>query len=708
MNGRRLIRRCVAAGMVVSALLAPARAALTCQAGAETLDWDSGSVAWPNGSLSQSYTVGADTIGLAFSGATNRLTSLGGNQTPYKSTDLTGGLVPAERNLIFLVDYTTTGESLTLTISAGTTGQGVAEMEFTMFDIDTDDATAPFQFQDRITVSGTFGGSPVAAPTLTPGSSNAVAGNVATGNNASGTTSSAGNVAVRFGSAVDTVTIVYSPGPSSISNPALQGISIHDISFCPANTDYGDAPSAYGSPSHRIVAGIALGSGSPDSEIAAQPTANADGDDAAGSDDENGVTIGSLTQGTTGTVSAAVQGAGGRLQAWFDWNGDGDFADSGEQVATDIQDNGAGDANPATGTIDFSPAVPSTATTSQTYARFRWSTTSGLTAAGIGAANGEVEDYPVTINPSGGPPSCPAGQLLINQSGYAASVMTSSGVVNPSFSLGAIAPAGSSPPDPDAAELDNSSDTLIVDLGVSVPQNGTIVLSAARDNGNQGNTARVLIEVSTDNVTYTALGTYGTATATYTSTAQNVLERNNLLMPVSGVRYVRFTTQNNDDIFIDGLQYSQVCLSSPTLAASKTVAVYNPTGTSPFATPGADVVYSLTVQNSGSGAVDADTLFIVDTLPDEVTFFNGDLDGAGPAPGAVYFTQSGAGLTFNLASDLRYSNSPVRPANFGACAYAPTAGYDPNVKHLCLNPKGSMPSGSPNPSFTVQFRVRIN
>lgn len=708
MSARRFLRILAASAFAAAAVLpTAANAALTCGAGAETLDWDSGSVAWTAGSLSNSYTVGNDTIGVAFTGDTNRLLNIFGSQTPFKSTDLTGGLSPAQQNLLFVVNYTNTSETLTLTITAGTTGQGVAEMEFTMFDVDTDSATSPFQFQDRLVVTGTLGGVSAGAPTFTTGISNTSSGSTVTGTNASANTAGAGNVTIKFASPVDRVVIVYSAGPNSIADPAQQGVALHDIGFCPANTDYGDAPSTYGSPSHRIVSGVALGSGTPDAEVAAPPTANADGDDATGIDDENGVTIGTLTQGATGAVSATVQGAGGRLQAWFDWNGDGDFADSGEQVATNLQDNGAGDTNAASGAISFNVSVPATATTGQTYARFRWSTATGLTATGIGAANGEVEDYPVNINPVSGPPSCPSGQLLINQSGYAASVVTGAGVTNPSFSLGALAPAGTSPPDADSAEIDDTTDTLVLDLGVRVPQNGTIILSAARDNGNQGNNARVNIQFSTDNVTYSSAVTYGTAAATYTSTVQNVLERNNVIVPAGGARYIRFITQNNDDIFVDGVQYGQVCLSSPTLTASKTVAIYNPTGTTPFATPGNDVIYSLTVQNSGSGAVDADTLFIVDSLPAEVTFYNGDMDGAGPATGAVYFTQSGAGLTFTLATDLKYSSSATRPTNFAACAYAPSAGYDANIKHVCLNPKGAMLAGSPNPSFTAQFRVRI-
>ena len=145
-----------------------------------------------------------------------------------------------------------------------------------------------------------------------------------------------------------------------------------------------------------------------------------------------------------------------------------------------------------------------------------------------------------------------------------------------------------------------------------------------------------------------------------------------------------------------------------TLIAGKTVAVYDPSSAGLFSIPGNDVVYSITTTNIGTGAADAGTILIIDSIPAELTFYFGDMDGAGPATGPVYFTQSGAGLTFTQASDVAYSNSAARPTTFAACTYSPAAGYDANIKHVCINPKGAMLAGTPNPTFTVQFRARIN
>ncbi|HPY42047.1 MAG TPA: SdrD B-like domain-containing protein, partial [Thiolinea sp.] len=163
--------------------------------------------------------------------------------------------------------------------------------------------------------------------------------------------------------------------------------------------DYGDAPLSYGSPVHSILAGTYLGSAVPDAETSTQASTAANGDDTHGTDDEDGITIPALTAGQTSTLMATVAGTGGYLQAWFDWNGDGDFADSGEQVATNLQDGSASDVNSSAGIIGFNVTVPITAVTGNVYARFRWSTVQGLDPIAA-ASNGEVEDYVATVAPA--------------------------------------------------------------------------------------------------------------------------------------------------------------------------------------------------------------------------------------------------------------------------------------------------------------------
>ena len=305
--------------------------------------------------------------------------------------------------------------------------------------------------------------------------------------------------------------------------------------------DFSDAPASYGNPIHDIVAGYRIGAVNT-SETAPYASANAVGD--TGDDGYGG---GTYHRTVLTTANLTVTGTNGRLQGWADWNGDGDFLDVGEQIATNVADNGTGDTNPAVGTIGIAITPPSTAVLTQTFIRFRWSTTQSAPPSTLILSNGEVEDYVLSV------------------------------------------------------------------LGVA------------------------------------------------------------------------------------------------TLTLAKSSAVYDPSSTAPYSLPGADVLYTITVTNTGSGSTDTDAVFAYDALPSTLTFFNGDIDGAGPLTGPVAFTQTGSGLTFSSATDVRYSNLAAAPASFAACSYTPVAGYDAAVRYVCFNPKGALlSSGGTPPQFNVQFRARIN
>lgn len=217
--------------------------------------------------------------------------------------------------------------------------------------------------------------------------------------------------------------------------------------------------------------------------------------------------------------------------------------------------------------------------------------------------------------------------------------------------------------------------------------------------------------VAADNESF-GEGWEGTASAASTSTDGNAAFAFGALR-ITAVRIVYFSGNDaggggfdpgGQQLGISDVVYDKVM---PLLSAMKTVAMVGTSGNARFAIPGNDVYYTLTVTNSGDGTVDSGTLFLADPIPAEVEFYNADIDGAGPATGAAYFTQNGAGLTFTLGTDLRYSNGVSAPASFAACAYSPSAGYDPNVTYLCLNPKGKMLAGDPDPTFSIQFRARI-
>ncbi|MBA3897184.1 MAG: hypothetical protein H0X36_08665 [Sphingomonadaceae bacterium] len=114
--------------------------------------------------------------------------------------------------------------------------------------------------------------------------------------------------------------------------------------------------------------------------------------------------------------------------------------------------------------------------------------------------------------------------------------------------------------------------------------------------------------------------------------------------------------------------------------------------------PGGDLIYTLTVANANTSPVDLSTTILTDPIPATLTFYNGDIDDAGPLTTNFDFNAGASGLTF-AAANLSYSN------NGGASyAYTPAAGYDPAVNALRFAPAGSMAANS---SFTIKFRARI-
>ncbi|NLX27415.1 MAG: T9SS type A sorting domain-containing protein [Bacteroidales bacterium] len=180
----------------------------------------------------------------------------------------------------------------------------------------------------------------------------------------------------------------YTNGENLLADDAVNAYTYTEFS------DFGDAPDTYPVANHFIDGEDYLGD-LVDGEMGNQPSLDATGDDVSGTDDEDGVTLPVMVQGETVTVTITHTGIG-YLNAWIDWNGDADFADAGEQIATN--------AILASGFYEFSVTVPWTAISTQpTFARFRMGP-SGTGPSGT-ASFGEVEDYMVSITCT--PPSAP-------------------------------------------------------------------------------------------------------------------------------------------------------------------------------------------------------------------------------------------------------------------------------------------------------------
>jgi uncharacterized repeat protein (TIGR01451 family) len=138
----------------------------------------------------------------------------------------------------------------------------------------------------------------------------------------------------------------------------------------------------------------------------------------------------------------------------------------------------------------------------------------------------------------------------------------------------------------------------------------------------------------------------------------------------------------------------------PALALAKTASPFVTTAGDPqrFNAPGSDVLYTLTVSNTGGSPVDANSIILDDVLPGQVSFYNGDIDDTGPLTTNYEFVAGASGLTFS-SGNLTYSN------NGGSTyVYSPAAGYDLAVNSIRLMPQGTMAANS---SFTIRFRAQV-
>jgi hypothetical protein len=168
--------------------------------------------------------------------------------------------------------------------------------------------------------------------------------------------------------------------------------------------DFGDAPEpgfptrlASDGASHILGGGVYLGA-CVDAEADGLADAAASGDDlgtgrlisgtCSGDDDEDGVVFtGAVLPGSDAEVEVTASAAC-TLSAWLDADGDGTWSES-EALLPGGQDLVAG-------VNSLALPIPPSAVAGPSFARFRC-TSHGVVAATGRAADGEVEDYPVTI-----------------------------------------------------------------------------------------------------------------------------------------------------------------------------------------------------------------------------------------------------------------------------------------------------------------------
>ena len=190
--------------------------------------------------------------------------------------------------------------------------------------------------------------------------------------------------------------------------------------------DYGDAPDASAGtaagnyqttaadngPSHVIIPNLYLGRQGPDNDTGALQNVDADADDKANIDDEDGVAVLPIITTATGAVNVMMTALNNTTQpatlaCWIDFNRDGDFLDTGERAAAIV--NSAPSRQSVILTFSGFP-VP---TPGASYLRCRLANVASEVATPTGpASSGEVEDYWFSIINVG---SCWAANALSSE-----------------------------------------------------------------------------------------------------------------------------------------------------------------------------------------------------------------------------------------------------------------------------------------------------
>ncbi|MGB5553697.1 MAG: GEVED domain-containing protein, partial [Flavobacteriaceae bacterium] len=325
--------------------------------------------------------------------------------------------------------------------------------------------------------------------------------------------------------------------------PAAQLGSTGDVESIMGNlgvrNDAGDAPSSYGYAAHILPVltatplSIYMGVVPPDSEDPFVNFSLGNSDDSTG-DDEDGVSSGgsdlsgqTLSRGQVKLINVATNGAG-VLNAWIDFNRDGDFDDFGEQIAND--------AAPLAGNIILNVPIPAAASVGTSYARFRFSSDIGLPPGNSEASNGEVEDYQVILKDD---VSCPPRQTLAEtitySPVYATAVIVDNSVGGQNNALGNN--------DATTANFNNTNDELVLEMGESINNGDSVTI-----NGEDGDDFDIWVSSS-------ALGPW-------TQVGSNAQLDFTFVSPITWL-YIRFKSANGS--FTQNLSYINASKSTSTL-----------------------------------------------------------------------------------------------------------------------------------------------
>ncbi len=185
----------------------------------------------------------------------------------------------------------------------------------------------------------------------------------------------------------------FAKGPSSSINDGSRCALAPVLDLSNTNLDFGDAPDSYSTSLANNGARHGLSEQNDyylgnyvdgESDASLHPLS----DDTNGiNEDDDGVQFATNIVESSKAIAKVTAQGDGYLSAWIDLNQDGVF-DSNEQVGQDIP--------LTTGNQFVYLDIPAGVKDGETWARFRYSSTTGLQAIG-GAPDGEVEDYRVNV-----------------------------------------------------------------------------------------------------------------------------------------------------------------------------------------------------------------------------------------------------------------------------------------------------------------------
>lgn len=179
-------------------------------------------------------------------------------------------------------------------------------------------------------------------------------------------------------------------GPFGTATPRL----ITDTALIVASNgvDYGDAPAAYPNLNAEDGARHAINSHT-NLHFGAGVTADTDGKESpqANLDADDGIQLNTIIAGDNSTTVTIVSSGVGYVDAWIDFNGN-NIWEANEQILTSQA--------VVAGSNSISISVPLGVIVGDVAARFRLSSAGGLSVTGA-AADGEVQDYLVTVIPQG-------------------------------------------------------------------------------------------------------------------------------------------------------------------------------------------------------------------------------------------------------------------------------------------------------------------